>query len=446
MRTGRKSEGWQGLCTSRIPAAPLLSILIALCGCSCSGGSHPKGLPTSSSDYRSLQQSVNDQRQNQISSELDYYFQRHDTLDEGYAAVLHYSTAGEKPLSRFVPQGPLTLTGILSPHQGKVLVRDPLGRPIVGQMQADTLVSGLRIDSTGIYAGSMNHRGEAWGEGIYRTADGTYFEGLWQHDQREGFGLSIGPGHLMVGTWLRDQFRGEHMLFHNRRIYGIDISRYQHEKGRRHFSVRWNNLQVSHFGRRISSECVLDRVDYPVSFVYIKSTEGVTIENRYYEADDAAVRQRGIPVGAYHFFSTRTPADEQAHHFLANTHFRRGDLPPMLDIEPSDKMIDEMGGPLVLFDAIRTWIGIVQNATRTRPLLYFNQRFAHTYLPLAPDLREGYRFWVARYAEYKPDLHHDIWQCSGDGRVQGFMPEVDINVFNGYDDLWYEFLRTETIQ
>ena len=54
------------------------------------------------------------------------------------------------------------------------------------------------------------------------------------------------------------------------------------------------------------------KVDYPVSFMYIKSTEGRTIRNRYYAADYAAARRHGIPVGAYHFFSPKSSGTVQA--------------------------------------------------------------------------------------------------------------------------------------
>ena len=150
-------------------------------------------------------------------------------------------------------------------------------------------------------------------------------------------------------------------------------------------------------------------------------------------------------MGAYHFFSTQTPPEEQAEHFLEYTRFRPGDMPPMLDIEPSDRQIEEMGGPEVLFDHIRTWLDMVERQTKTRPLLYINQRFVNNYLPLAPDLKERYHFCIARYGEYKPDIHLDIWQLCADGRVQGITPEVDLNVFNGYQGQWEDFLQKVTI-
>ncbi len=392
------------------------------------------------------QYSENNERRQQLDAEIKYYLDRHDPQDEGFDMVTRYAQQGDSSMAVYLPQGRLTMGSSFRRRPGKVLMKDQLGRLIIGHIETDTLISGVRIDSTGFYAGQMNRRGEAFGHGFYRSADGTYYEGYWQHDQREGFGLSIGPGHLKVGAWLRNQFRGEHMSYHSQRIYGIDISRYQHEKGRRQFPVNWNRLRIWNLGRRISQSQVLDeKVDYPVSFVYIKSTEGVTIENHYYQQDDQAVRKLGLPVGAYHFFSTKTPSEEQAQHFLSYTRFSSGDLPPMLDIEPSDKQIEDMGGPLSLFNAMRTWLRIVEHKIGCRPLIYVNQRFVNTYLHLAPDLKEGYHFWIARYGEYKPDIHLDIWQLSGDGHVDGIIPECDLNVFNGYQGQWDEFLRTQTI-
>lgn len=409
---------------------------------SCSSDGEPVSLPFSD-DAVSHQSSTT--LRHHVQDEVRYYLDRHDSRDEGYERVMSYATRGDSSLSAFLPQGPVTLTSLLRHPQGKQLRRDAQGRLVVAIFRDGIATTGLRIDSAEVFAGSFNQWGEATGSGISHGADGSYYEGQWEHDQREGFGLCIGPAHLQVGQWLRGRFRGEHMVFHGDHIYGIDISRYQHEKGRRRFPVSWADNHLTHLGRRISTEQVLDQLDYPVRFVYIKSTEGVTIKNRYYDDDDAAVRHKRLPVGAYHFLSTRTSPEEQALHFLSNTRFRRGDLPPMLDVEPSDKQIEEMGGPLVLFESMRTWLRIVEESTRTRPILYFNQGFAYNYLPLAPDIQRGYRFWVARYSEYKPDMHHEIWQLSGDGRVSGFHTEVDLNVFNGYQAQWDEFLRTATI-
>lgn len=391
-------------------------------------------------------------RRQLIATELKYYLDRHDARDTGFDWAVSYAERGDSSIRHYLPQGYVTIHTLLKHYQGKRLMLDEQGRLVVGLLQDSMLVSGVRIDSAGVFAGTMNRWAEASGYGYYHSADGTYTEGPWEHDQREGLGLSIGSEHLRLGEWLRGQFRGERMNYHANRIYGIDISRYQHEKGRRRFPVSWKDNRFTSLGRRISKDRILPSLggaggglDYPIQFVYIKSTEGVTIQNRYYNDDDAAVRHKGLHVGAYHFLSTRTSPEEQALHYLKNTRIRRGDLPPMLDIEPSNKQIDEMGGPEVLFDYIRRWLRIVEERTHTKPILYFNQNFAYNYLPFAPDIKNGYRFWIARYGEFRPDLHHDIWQLSGDGRVSGFSTEVDLNVFNGYQQQWDEFLRTATI-
>jgi lysozyme len=239
---------------------------------------------------------------------------------------------------------------------------------------------------------------------------------------------------------------GERMVYTTERIYGIDISRYQHEQGRKRFNINWKLLRIKGLGRRISTNRVNGEVDYPISFVYIKSTEGISIKNRYYANDYRSCHLNKIPVGAYHFFSTRQDPTTQANHFLRHTSFRRGDLPPMLDIEPSDARINQMGGPEILFKNIRTFLNIVERRLGVRPLLYINQSFVNNWLDYAPDLKKDYHFWIARYGEYKPDIHLSLWQLSADGYVKGIQGHVDLNVFNGYEGQWEEFVSEHSIR
>ena len=64
----------------------------------------------------------------------------------------------------------------------------------------------------------------------------------------------------------------------------------------------------------------------------------------------------------------------------------------------------------------------------------------------APDLLDNYQVWIARYGEYKPGIHLSFWQLSADARVKGIATDVDVNVFNGYEPQWQEFLEKETIK
>ena len=389
--------------------------------------------------------------------ELDYYLDRHNVEDEGYEMVAAFA-AGQRH-HETLDTIPIYNIGRWKDHkrQGTAISRDSLGRITIGHWDNDTLVSGIRIDSTGIYQGAfiggrMDDAGlsaKANGHGSYITADGRYFEGHWENDLQEGFGLQMLENgvltQLKTGQWKRGVFKGERMNYTSERIYGIDISRYQHGKGRKKYPILWNKLRISHLGSKTKKQ-ISGTVDYPVSFVFIKSTEGITVRNPYYAQDYAAARKAGIPIGAYHFFSTKRSGESQAQYFISNTQFRKGDLPPVLDIEPSDSQIEGMGGSQALWCSIRIWLKMVEKRCGVKPILYINQRFVNKYLPDAPDIIRNYKVWIARYGEYKPDVRLVMWQLSPDGHVRGITGDVDINVFSGYQTQFDEFIEKETIQ
>ena len=45
--------------------------------------------------------------------------------------------------------------------------------------------------------------------------------------------------------------------------------------------------------------------------------------------------------------------------------FRRGDLPPVLDLEPTPKQVKMMGGPVAMFRMVRAWMQAVERRTGT---------------------------------------------------------------------------------
>lgn len=296
-----------------------------------------------------------------------------------------------------------------------------------------------------IYRGETAE-GKRSGHGVLLTSDGTYYDGMWENDKRNGFGFSVDTlGKVLVGEWKDDQYKGERLVYTSDRIYGIDISRYQHDIGKKHYGIDWSRVRITHLGT-ISNKRILGTVDYPVSFCYIKSTEGTTIKNRYYNSDYTQARNHGILCGSYHFFSTKSSATDQADYFIRNTHFNKGDLPPVLDVEPYPSQIAAMGGVEVMLDKVRTWLRIVKERTGTTPILYVSQSFVNRYLTDATDIKRKYKVWIARYGEYKPDIRLAIWQLSPDGRVAGIRGDVDINVFNGYQDEYQDFLETQLIK
>lgn len=320
---------------------------------------------------------------------------------------------------------PAITARLLSSEEAKAVLKKR------GKRQTKRLLSA--IDSIGDYTGGRDANAMPHGYGSLQNHNGAYYEGEWLHGKRNGVGFSIDLGkRLRLGEWKNDKFLGERIAYTPERIYGIDISKHQHEKGRRRYSIDWKNLRIISLGK-MSRKVIHGKVDYPVRFVFIKATEGVTVKNKYFAADYAAARKHGYRTGAYHFFSVRTPGRQQALNFLRNSRYSKGDLPPVLDLEPTDKQIKQAGGIRALFNNVRQWLKTVEAQRGRRPILYISQRFVNKYLSLAPDLHNNYDVWIARYGEYKPDVNLVYWQLSPDGRVRGIHGDVDINVYNGFD-------------
>ena len=121
-----------------------------------------------------------------VKAELKYYLQRHDVKDEGFDMVARYAVEGDSAIAAFKPKGKITPFGMFVrwkdfPREGTCLVKDKKGRFVMGTFQADTLVSGIRIDSVGTYAGQFNSEMEASGHGSYLHADNTFYEGHWEN-------------------------------------------------------------------------------------------------------------------------------------------------------------------------------------------------------------------------------------------------------------------------
>ncbi len=309
----------------------------------------------------------------------------------------------------------------------------------------DTLNAIIAIGND-TYHGELNDTLRPDGHGILLTPNGKRYDGMWVNGKREGFGISLDSnGRVRIGEWKDDVYKGEKPTYSADHIYGIDISRHQHEKNGRKLPVSWSDVRITHLGNR-SDKRISGDVDYPIAFCYIKATEGTSIYNAYYNYDYAQARRHKIRVGTYHFLSLKSPVAKQAEYFLKHVHLRPGDLPPMLDVEPSDALINKFGGTEALLNGIRTWLKIVEERTGVKPIIYSYQMFFDKYFSQADDIKRDYRVWIARYGEYKPDLRLTFWQLGSDARVKGFVGDVDVNVFNGYHDQWEEFLEQDSIR
>ena len=190
-------------------------------------------------------------------------------------------------------------------------------------------------------------------------------------------------------------------------VHGIDVSHYQED-------IDWELLR----------NASLDTS--PVSFVFIKATEGETLLDENFNLNFYEAKQNDFIRGAYHFFLPNVDARRQALFFLKQVHLEPGDLPPVLDVEKTGGLTGAQ-----LRKAVKTWLDIVEKEYGVKPILYTGYRFKMDYLN-TPAFDE-YPYWIAHY--YVEKLAYkgkwSFWQHTDCGKVRGIKGNVDCNIFNG---------------
>ena len=128
-------------------------------------------------------------------------------------------------------------------------------------------------------------------------------------------------------------------------IHGIDVSHYQGD-------IDWEVLR---------NQGTID--DCPIRFVMIKATEGATKVDENFEDNFFQAREYGFTRGAYHFYSTRSSAVDQARFFISHVKLENGDLPPVLDVEHKPK-----GQTMEAFkQSVLEWLQIIEKHYGVKP-------------------------------------------------------------------------------
>ena len=190
-------------------------------------------------------------------------------------------------------------------------------------------------------------------------------------------------------------------------VRGIDISHYQER-------INWEKLRNASIG------------DAPVSFVFIKATEGEKLFDDNFNRNFANAKRNDLIRGAYHFFVPGIDPRKQAEFYLKIAQLEPGDLPPVLDIEKTGDL-----SPQKLRHDVKAWLDIVEKEYGVKPILYTGYRFRVDILN-TPEF-DAYPYWIAHYyineLEYKGKW--TFWQHTDCGKVQGIRGFVDCNIFNG---------------
>ena len=200
--------------------------------------------------------------------------------------------------------------------------------------------------------------------------------------------------------------------------YGLDISHYQEK-------IVWDSLMVltDGAGRTIRSKTIAKDIR-PISFVFIKATEGASMKDRNFRKHWKAAEERKIPKGAYHFFRSSKSGAVQARHFI-RTAGKLGpdDLPPVLDIET----IHTGCSINTLNDRALEWLETVSRHYGCKPIVYSSASFIKDIL--CDEIKENYPIWVAHYGKERPECRKwQIWQFTDQAIVYGIEGYCDLNV------------------
>ena len=193
---------------------------------------------------------------------------------------------------------------------------------------------------------------------------------------------------------------------HGYKVHGIDISHYQG-------NVDWNLLERTRQGQ------------FPVSFIFMKATEGGDYSDDKFVANFDSARAHGFIRGAYHFYNPKTDAHKQADFFINSVKLESGDLPPVLDIEKKSRDVKK------LQEDLKIWLRKVENHYGVKPIIYASYKFKTKYLN--DSVFDSYPYWIAHY--YVDSVRYQgewkFWQHTDVGTLPGIDENVDLNIFNG---------------
>lgn len=186
-----------------------------------------------------------------------------------------------------------------------------------------------------------------------------------------------------------------------------------------------HGIDVSHYQKHIDWTAIAAQ---DIQFAFVKATEGETMRDTLFCKNWFEIKDAGIKRGAYHFYRPGISPEKQAVNFLSTTYLEHGDLAPVLDVEVTDG-----ASAADIQQGVQTWLTMVGDFYKIRPIIYTNQKFFNKYLA---GYFTDYPIWIARYSSRKvPELEagHDwhFWQYGNRGRLHGIHGDVDFNVFQG---------------
>ena len=201
-------------------------------------------------------------------------------------------------------------------------------------------------------------------------------------------------------------------------VHGVDVSRWQGD-------IDWNKL------RRDGG-----------NFAFIKATDGGDHTDPNFRKNWNAAREAGVPRGAYHFFYWCRTASSQADWFIRNVPKEKGALPPVIDVEWNHtSRCKKRPSPATVREKMQVFMDKLEAHYGQRPIIYTAPDFYEDNLKGA---FKDYPFWLRSVAAHPskvyPNRDFVFWQYSGTGLAASHDTRIDLNVFNGSEAGWHNWL------
>lgn len=200
---------------------------------------------------------------------------------------------------------------------------------------------------------------------------------------------------------------------------GVDVSKWQRPGG---VALDWEKVAAS--GQK---------------FAFIKATDGVEGDQKYFLEDSVAAAKAGLIVGSYHKAHPDRSAISQADQYVAALQARDQKissdktLPPVLDIELENGLSTSQ-----LQKWTKEFLERVEAKTGETPMIYTYRWFWEHPMGDSTEFT-NYPLWLAAYQDKAPTSlpggwqSLTFWQHSSTGRINGIPTQVDEDVFNGTD-------------
>lgn len=193
---------------------------------------------------------------------------------------------------------------------------------------------------------------------------------------------------------------------HKDKVFGFDVSEYQGD-------IDWSKVKEGN-------------EDFAMKFVFVRATAGKNKTDKQFKDNWKQSGKKGFIRGAYHYYRPNENSIKQADNFIKTVSLKKGDLPPVLDIEkiPSKQSMDSLKAGL------KRWLDRVEAHYGVKPVIYSGESF---YTDFLKKEFEGYTLWIANYSFFEEEIRKEwhFWQFTDKATIEGIDGNVDVNIYNG---------------